>query len=253
MTDLLDDLKALITLGAAEDDRSQQRDLGPSEVGHPCMRKLALGLMHEPKVNTFGDPLPSVVGTGAHSRFEIFAHRANARLAAQGQPARWLAEMKVTVRQGLSGTCDLVDLATMTAIDHKLPGQTRMHTYTSKGPSQVYRAQAHLYGRGLRNIGIGIEQVAIAFWPRGGQMRHAHLWTEPYNDALVDEVLDRITATTLLIADLDVGEHPERYQQIPATPVDCWVCPWHNRNPATPTECDGTNVGSPTPQGALAL
>lgn len=234
----LDDLKALIVDGAKEDDRSQQIELGPSEVGHPCLRKLAYGLLQTPKCNDYGDPLPSVVGTGAHARMEEFAHRANRRLGR----TRWLPEFKVTVREGLSGTCDLVDLDTMTAIDWKFPGTSRMATYTSKGPSQQYRIQAHLYGRGLRNAGIAVEHVAIAFVPRGGQLRHAHLWSEPYSDELVDTTLARIDTVTALIWDLQIGDHLERIDQIPATPADCWVCPWHARTPLTPNECSGTHL-----------
>ena len=188
-----------------------------------------------PKSNSYGDPLPSVVGTGAHSRMEEFARRHNARLGR----TRWLPEFKVTVRQGLSGTCDLVDLDTMTAIDWKFPGTSRMATYTSKGPSEVYRVQAHLYGRGLRNVGIPIETVAIAFIPRGGQLKHAHLWSEPYNDALVDDTLARLDTVTALIWDFQIGDNLDQIVNIPTTPADCIFCPWNNRNPSGPQQCAG--------------
>lgn len=234
--DLLDDLKALIVDGAKEDDRSQQTDIGPSEVGHPCLRHLTYKMLGAPRCNEYSDPLPSVVGTGAHSRFEIFAHRANKRLGR----TRWLPEFKVTVRQGLSGTCDLVDLDTMTAVDHKLPGTSRMATYTSKGPSPIYRTQAHLYGRGLRNAGIPIERVAIAFWPRGGQIKNAHLWDETYSDQVVDDALARLDMATTLIWDLDLGEKPDSISTVPATTGECFLCPWHARTPLTPYECNGT-------------
>ncbi|MDF3280452.1 hypothetical protein [Gordonia sp. N1V] len=251
----LDDLKALIIDGAKGDDRSQQVALGPSEVGHPCLRKLALGLLHAPKVNSFDDPLPSVVGTGAHSRVEDFAQRANARLVAEGKPSRWLAEHRVTVREGLAGTCDLYDMATNTVIDWKFPGTSRMDTYRRQGPSETYRRQAHLYGRGWRNLGLPVEHVGICFLPRGGQLKHAHLWTEPYSDAVVDETLARIDTVTALIWDLQLGEHPERINDIPATPDGCWVCPYQSRHPG-PFQCMGGKDSDTTvsaPQGAFAL
>lgn len=232
---LLDDLKQLIIDGSNSQDRSQQRDLGPSEVGHPCMRKLALGLMHAPKVNSYDDPLPSVVGTGAHAQLEEFARRANTALGR----TRWLPETRVKIREGLAGTCDLVDLDTATVIDWKFPGTTKMHEYSTKGPSEVYRRQAHLYGRGMRNIGIPIERVGICFMPRGGQMKNAHLWTEPYSDDIVDETLTRIDTAILLLVDLDIDNHPERWSMIPATPDGCWVCPFFQRTPTSPTQCPG--------------
>lgn len=233
---LLGDLKQLILDGSEGQDRSQQQALGPSEVGHPCIRKLAYGLYRAPKCNSFGDPLPSVVGTGAHAMLEEFARRANKRLGR----TRWLPETRVTVRRGLSGTCDLVDLDSMTVVDWKFPGTSAMSKYTSHGPSEVYRRQAHLYGRGMRNIGIPIERVGICFMPRGGRMKNAHLWTEPYSDELVDETLTRIDTATALIWDLKVDEHPENWAHIPVTPVDCFVCPWNRRTPSTPFECSGT-------------
>ncbi|AZG43477.1 hypothetical protein [Gordonia insulae] len=232
---LLDDLKQLIIDGSAGEERSQQRDLGPSEVGHPCLRKLALGLIHAPKVNVYDDPLPSVVGTGAHAQLEEFARRANARLGR----TRWLPETRVTIRQGLAGTCDLVDLDSATVIDWKFPGQSKMSTYTNHGPSEQYRRQAHLYGRGMRNIGIPIERVGIAFMPRGGQMKHAHLWTEPYSDAVVDETLTRIDTAMALMWDLQVDDKPENWSLIPTKPVDCFVCPYNRRSPDSPLQCDG--------------
>lgn len=253
MTDL-DELKALIIDGAASHGRSQQRALGPSEVGHPCLRKLAYGLMGVPKCNSYSDPLPSVVGTGAHAQVEEFARKANERLGR----TRWLPETRVTVRPGLAGTCDLVDLDTTTVIDWKFPGTSRMHHYRTHGPSEVYRRQAHLYGRGMRNLGLPITDVGICFLPRGGELKNAYLWTEPYSDAVVAETLSRIDAVTLMLDDFDIDHHPENYQRIPATPDGCFVCPYHRSTPSGPYECNGgtpTDPGAtaPVPQGAFAL
>ena len=47
--------------------RHQQIELGPSEIGHPCMRKIAQGTMAVPRQNPEYDPLPSIVGTAAHT------------------------------------------------------------------------------------------------------------------------------------------------------------------------------------------
>ena len=240
MTDLLADLKALIAQGSTSQARSQQVDLGPSEVGTPCLRQLALKLFQAPRVNGMGDPLPSVVGTGAHSLLQEFAERDNARRTADGRGMRWIAEEKVTVRRGLTGTCDLLDLETFTVIDWKLPGQSRFDEYRRKGPTPVYRRQAHLYGRGWRNRGIPVEQVAICFLPRGGQLKNAHLWSEPYSDAVVDDTLARLDTATALLFDLNLDHHPEKASLIPATPGDCFICPFHSPTPLTPLECNGT-------------
>ncbi|MGW0039852.1 hypothetical protein [Gordonia sp. NPDC003376] len=237
--DLLGDLKQMIIDGSAGEERSQQRDLGPSEVGTPCLRKLALKLYGAPHTSRGSDPLPSVVGTGAHAMVQAYAEADNARRIAHGDGMRWMAEQRVTVRQGLAGTCDLLDLQTFTVIDWKFPGQSRFDHYKRHGPSEVYRRQAHLYGRGWCNRGIPVQRVGICFLPRGGQLKHAHLWTEPFDDAVVDETLARLDLATALIWDLDIDNHPENVDKIPATTGDCYVCPFHASTPLTPFECNG--------------
>jgi hypothetical protein len=233
--ELLDDLKDLIRHASDNAARSQQTSLGPSEIGHPCARKLAFGLMREPRTNPSGDPLPSIFGTAMHAWLEDAVRTANEFIGRE----RWLTERKVTVREGLSGTADLFDTDTGTVIDWKCPGTTRMREYKKNGPHETYRAQAHLYGRGYANDGYDVEHVAIAFLPRGGQLVGAHLWREPYDDAHVDTILGRVDSTTVLIEALDVEHHPERYQLIPATPDDCQFCPWWSPNPTLPTHCGG--------------
>lgn len=243
---LLTDLKELVHRGSASEDRSQQRDLGPSEVGDPCLRKLAYKMMDEPKVNPYGDPLPSVVGTGAHAMLEEFARRENTRLGR----VRWIPETRVTIRQGLAGTCDLYDIDTKTVVDHKFPGTSRLSHYRSHGPSDVYRRQAHLYGRGYRNLGLPVERVAICFWPRGGQIRNTFLWSEPYSDEIVEETTARIDSVILMIHDFDVEHHPANYAWIPATSGGCFLCPYYQKSPTAPTQCDGKTVGA---QGIIQL
>jgi hypothetical protein len=236
--DLLDDLKAMITAQSKAAPRSLQRSLGPSEVGHPCSRKLALSLTGEERSNPEGDPLPSIVGTAAHAWLEQMARDENERLGR----VRWLPEQRVTVRTGLSGTCDLYDVDTATVIDWKLPGTSRMSHYRKHGPSRQYEVQAHLYGRGYQNMGFPVERVAIAFLPRGGLLRGkhgAHVWTAAYDDDLVTETIDRLDAITLAIHDLQVDVKPEHYALIPSTPTDCEYCPFWAPNPSSPTQCGG--------------
>lgn len=234
--ELLDDLTAMIRHASDNAPRSKQQALGPSEVGHPCARKLAFGLLQEPRHNAGGDPLPSIVGTAAHKWLERAAKMDNRRLGR----VRWLTEQRVKVMTGLTGSCDLYDVDTASVIDWKLPGTSRMAHYKRHGPSETYRRQAHMYGRGFQRYGFPVKQVGICFLPRAGQLRGAHLWTEPYDDALVDDTLDRIHNTLVVAHDLQIDQHPERYALIPTAPDDdCTFCPWWSPNPKTPTQCAG--------------
>ncbi|WP_345314127.1 hypothetical protein [Gordonia alkaliphila] len=248
----------LIHVGAAGHGRSQQRHIGPSEVGTPCRRQLAYKLLEAPEVpgSGYNDPLPSSVGTGAHAEFEEFARRYNQHI---GHPVL-LPEFRVEVRPGLSGTCDLFHMPSGTVLDWKFPGTSSHTKYKRSGPSAVYRTQAHLYGRGMIRAGFEVNAVSIAFLPRGGELKGLAYWTEPYSDAVVDAALDRIDQT---LVDLDIMgalDHPERirdgwteggvnvaepidadysacflcpFQALPATDLDAapWACPGKPREP----------------------
>jgi hypothetical protein len=190
--------------------RHLQKELGPSEVGHPCMRKLALGMMDEPRCNPQYDPLPSIVGTATHKWLESAASYANVALGRQ----RWLVETRVNVAPGLAGSCDLYDKDTATVIDWKVPGANRFKMYV-KEMSPVYRGQAHMYGRGYENAGLPVKQVAIALLPRGGTLSGMHLWREDYNPQLVDQILRRREAVMVMLNDFRVEIDPGRYEWFP--------------------------------------
>lgn len=232
---------ALIHMIRQRDDatpRHLQVELGPSEVGHPCMRKLAYGMMQVPACNPPWDPLPSIIGTAAHTWMESAAEHANKVLAEQDQPQRWITENRVTVANGLAGSCDLYDMWTDTVIDHKFPGPTAFRQYV-KDPGIPYRTQVHLYGKGFANMKLPVKKVAIAFIPRSGKLSDMHLFQEDYDPAIADAALKRRNMAILLINDLEVEEHPDRYQLIPATPYDCRLCPWWKPEPTSPLECRG--------------
>lgn len=262
-------LTDLIHVGSAGHGRSQQKRIGPSEVGTPCRRQLAYKLIEAPTVSGSGynDPLPSAVGTGAHAEFEEFARRYNQSLPS---PAL-LPEFKVEVRPGLTGTCDLFHMPSGTVVDWKFPGTSSHTKYKNRGPSPVYRTQAHLYGRGMIRAGFHVNQVAIAFLPRGGELKGLAFWTEPYSDQVVDEALDRIDNTLADIDILNVLDHPERmhtgwteagvtvapaidadysacflcpYQALPTTDLEAtpWACPGRPRDPSNVSEVTASEL-----------
>jgi hypothetical protein len=139
---------------------------------------------------------------------------------------RWLAETKVHVREGLSGTCDLYDTWTNTVIDYKFPGTTTMTEYRKHGPTPLYRIQAHLYGRGYINAGYPVETVGIWFLPRSGLLSTSLLWTEPYSDDVVNDTLAKLDSMIVLMDELELDKHPDRLALIPTTPYKCTWCPF---------------------------
>lgn len=231
---LKQDIVAFIKARDEATPRHQQRELGPSEVAHPCARKLAYGMLHVEKCNPSFDPLPSIIGTATHKWMESAAMHANNVLGRK----RWYTEMRVRPASWLSGSCDLYDADTRTVIDYKFPGSGRFKTYTKK-MSEVYRVQVHLYGKGFINAGLPVDTVAVMLMPRGGTLASAHLWSEPYDPAVADEVTARRERTLLLCNDFQVEENPDRFEWLEKSGPDCMFCPWFAPNPNGPLQCGG--------------
>jgi len=231
---LRDDLLEMIHGRYSSTPRHLQRELGPSDISHPCMRKMAFGIMESPQVNAKFDPLPSIIGTAMHAWLESAAESAN-MIAGR---TRWLTETRLTVAPGLSGSCDLFDVDTATVIDWKVIGSTRFAKYR-KDPGPLYKTQVQLYGRGFENMGQEVKQVAIAFIPRGTRLGSMHIWKADYDPTVADEALKRRETVLMLLNDLDLDNNPERFAWIEKSPHDCIWCPWWRPKPQGPMECEG--------------
>jgi len=254
---LRNDLLKMITDRDHATPRHRQVALGPSEIGHPCLRKMAYGLTAAEKFNPYYDPLPSIIGTATHAWLADAAELDNKRLAEEffeecGKETdpetgvfkmdtfqrRWIIEKKVEVAPGLSGSCDLYDSYTKTIIDWKLPGQSRFAKYSKEMPA-VYRAQVHMYGKGMENSGFEVKTVAVALLPRGGSLKSMHLWSEPYNARVAEWAVDRRNTVIALLSDWDVENHPERYHWFAKSGPDCAFCAWYRQKPESPLQCEG--------------
>jgi hypothetical protein len=189
--------------------RSQQRRIGPSEVGGPCTRRLGYKLAGvEPVNRSGGDPWAAFVGTATHAELEqVFQ-------AIEG----WATEVRITVDSDLelAGSCDLIRLTGgVTVIDHKVVGAATMKKARSSGPSDTYRVQANLYAHGLIASGVPVEWTAIAFWPRSGRLADLYVWLQRYDQAAADRGLTRLATLRQLVAvggrqvlgQLPVAEH----------------------------------------------
>jgi hypothetical protein len=217
--------------------RSLQEALGPSEVGEPCARRLAYRIMREPKLNK-SDPLPSIVGTAAHKWLEEACKLWNAKVG----ETIWIVEAELPVGADIIGHCDAYYVPRRTVVDWKFPGQEPMRDYRANGPSEVYRSQAHLYGMGWVNLGMPVDQVGIAHFPRGGNLegRYGLLpWFEAYNPAIAEAALQRYYMITELTVALNVEEHPENYALVPASPESCHHCPQRVEGVAIGRTCPG--------------
>lgn len=202
--------------------RHLQVALGPSEIGEPCTRRLAYNLMHHTEYRD-GDPLPSIVGTAAHTWMEKACHEFN---VAAGRVI-WIPEGTVNVDKDLDGHSDAYNVDLETVFDWKFPGPSRLAKYKREGIGNQYRVQLHGYGRGWIRKGFVVRRVACICLPRGGFLKDAYYDVETFDDNVVSVALDRYYGLTELCIQMDVEQYPERYALFPKeTGHDCQFCPW---------------------------
>src|SRR3546814_853443 len=171
------------------DNRSAQATLGPSEIGTPCDRRLAMALMNIPAVNPGGDGWAAFVGTCTH------AGMAEVYTFADAGTGRYAVEMPVFlgVPTVPRGTTDLLDRRDGTIVDWKVMGWSSLKKFKEKGPSDTYRTQAHVYALGAERGGEKVRNVAIVGLPRGGfSLDEMHIWTEKYDKKLAQAALGRV-------------------------------------------------------------
>lgn len=215
---IADDLRAMVAEHEAAADRSQQRHLGPSQIGSPCTRCLARHILGCPVTRPYDDPWLRIIGTAVHAWLD----EAAASWVVRHDHARYYPEMRVQPDADLlpsGGRCDLYDADRRTVIDHKVVGQATLRRVRAGGPGHAYRRQAHLYGLGYANAGHHVKSVAIAYWQRGGRLSDLHVWTEPYDRQIADDALDRYRTIRDLCGTAGAAILPS----LPADP-DCWDC-----------------------------
>lgn len=215
---IADDLRDMARSYEDGAERSQQADLGPSQIGMACTRCLARYILGCPVQRAFDDPWCRIIGTAVHAWLDEAAVSANIR----ADNARWYPELRVQPEVNLlpsGGKCDLYDNATHTVIDHKIVGAAPLKKYRANGPGHQYRNQAHLYGLGYANAGHDVRYVAVAFWNRGGRLNDLYVWTEPYDQGIANAALERYRLIREQALSLGTAILPH----LPVDP-DCWDC-----------------------------
>lgn len=240
------ELLAIITGAIINHPRSQQVAIGPSEIGHPCARRIGFKLlgMEDPAEE---DPnWKATVGTAIHAWLEEVFAADSARHYAPQYVTRWLLEETVTVGEvcgePIGGHCDLYDLVTFTVVDWKSVGPTQLKKYKAHGPGDQYRAQAHLYGRGWQLAGRQVENVAVMFLPRNGELREAHFWAEPYDERIALAALARLEGIKRTVDALATKALP----LLPTADAYCTLCPHYRRGATDLTQaCPGDPAAIP--------
>lgn len=235
---LRDDITDVILWADRGSVRSQQAELGASEVGVSCMRRLGYRVADVPEVNHDQDPWPAIVGTAVHSWLED----AVTRYEEVHRLGRWETEMTVYPSETVKGHTDLYDRDEFAVIDYKNPGTTAMTEIRKGYVSQQYIEQIMLYGLGHERAGRRVDRVALVFFPRAGYLSGSYVWSAPYDRALAEASLERVRKVVAGIVYYRIMDFPENWEKVPATPSkDCSFCPWYKPDAvsATADGCPG--------------
>lgn len=218
--------------------RSRQTTIGPSEIGMPCVRRMAYKLMGWPAVNLGGDPWASIIGTATHAWMADTYTALNAALGRE----RYLVEKRLHISGAIYGSSDLFDRDAGASIDWKVVGEEQLKKYRKNGPGAQYRVQGHIYGYGQENAGETVRQVAVAFLPRGGRIDALHVWAEPYDRAVAVAALDRMQNVITALDALDPAANPQNWHLFPATESYCTFCPYFLPGSTDPSKgCPGAS------------
>jgi hypothetical protein len=232
----------------ASDNRSAQVTMGPSEMGTPCDRRLALSIMRMPPVNPGGDGWAAFVGTAIHAALEQMFVWADAGTG------RFAVEQRLEFGHPIvpKGTADLFDRTLLMILDHKCQGRWSRNKLKTQGPSPTYKVQAHVYAYGARLRGEKIEKIAIVSWPRDeATLDDLYVHVEDYNPAIAMKAFERVDNTNALVLDeIDSkkGIYPDAEElEIKARVAadftvadDCRFCPFYLPNARDITRgCNG--------------
>lgn len=235
-----DHVKEIIQEGNKREARSQQVQLGPSEIGVACDRMVVGKLTRTPKTNTMGDSWASTVGTAIHAKMEEYCEKANARREAEGKPKRYYTELRVFPAEDIPGTTDLYDAEEKLCLDWKNVSTSMLAKYRREGPSLKYEEQAGLYCLGLENAGFEVKRMAICFLPRTeSSLEGMYVWEKEWDDEARERARKTLENYARRKNMARLIQNPEAAKQvigrpltlldIPASPdqSECTWCPFY--------------------------
>ncbi|PSK96677.1 hypothetical protein CLV30_12559 [Haloactinopolyspora alba] len=222
------ELRQIVTGHAVRAPRNVQKHLGPSELGSVCDRQVAGKMAGLPTTNHVADPWPSIVGTAVHAWLAEAFEAENTRRGL----LRFVTETRVVPHPNHSGTADLYDAGEQAVVDHKVLGETSMtKVRASGGPPRKYVVQLLLYGLGYRRLGLPVQRVALAAYPRtAATLDGLYVWERHYSTA-DDELLTEVFTQTEYRkqwADALLA-NAAALNDVPNSPDDseCYFCPFY--------------------------
>jgi hypothetical protein len=175
---IANELIKAVTSTSKGSSRSQQREVGPSEIGG-CRRKVWLKLQGVEQTNTDTLRLASIMGTAIHTYIQEAFERQDPF------KERYILEGEFTAA-GIRGHVDMYDKEKNEVIDWKTTKKSNL-TYF---PSKQQRWQVQLYGFLIRESGLPVDNVTLVAIARDGDERDIVYHTEPYDAEVAAEAID---------------------------------------------------------------
>lgn len=222
--------------------RSRQKHLGPSEIGAPCMRQLAMKLAGVEPINQTADPWFPIIGTAVHAWLATALdwYQYNVLGFTPDDP-RFLIENRVHADSeggySTSGSTDVYDLQYDRVVDWKIVGTTTMRKVQRGDTPQEqagpqYTVQGMTYGKGWKQRGFDVREVMIVFLPRSNFLNKMHIVTMPFDQSIADRAQERLNA-------IDQLRQTIPPHLMPADGCTVW-CPFYRPGVELgPTSCPG--------------
>ena len=156
----------------ASRDRSQQTEVGPSEIGG-CRRKVWYRLNAQPHTNENQSKLAAIMGTAIHAAIE----EAIGALDPEGK--EYLVETEVSFGD-MKAHVDLYVPSTGAVIDWKTSKVKNLGYF----PSNQQRWQVQVYGYLLSKKGYNVKTVNLVAIARDGNEKDIKVHTEPYDETM---------------------------------------------------------------------
>ena len=153
-------------------DRSQQTEVGPSEIGG-CRRKVWYRLNAQPETNENQSKLAAIMGTAIHAAIE------EAIGAIDPEGKEYLVETEVAFGD-MKAHVDLFVPSTGAVIDWKTSKIKNMSYF----PSNQQRWQVQVYGYLLSKNGYEVKTVNLVAIARDGNEKDVKVHTEPYDETM---------------------------------------------------------------------
>jgi hypothetical protein len=179
VVDIKEMLAKAVTAYDGQRDRSKQVKIGPSAIGG-CRRRVYHNIMRTPTTNdTSMNSLPAIMGT--------YIHAGIAEAITREDPFgdNFLIEQQFETEK-ITGNIDLFIKDIGLVIDWKTTKVKSMRYSPSK--SNIYQVQ--VYGWILEQNGHKVNEVALVYIPRDGDIADIRVHREPYSEELALEGLN---------------------------------------------------------------